>query len=166
MVWLELSIAKHLLKSCALTLAAVFTANAAFAAGECDNYQSLHPEWDFCTDFETGWPSDWDVPSSSSVLYVSTNKPFQGVRSLEWVYPVNRDSSGYTYKFFKRGYTDVYLRWYLRTSSNWTYNDCTAINSGDRSCTTGTPLTFENDRRLETAAPLPQLPLIRKGDNL
>ena len=107
-----------------LILLTVLFPRFAFAVSDCDNYQTLHPEWDFCTDFETGWPPDWDPSSDLSRTFVSTTMPFQGTQSLEWVYLNNVDSSGFTYKFLSQNYTELYLRWYLRLSSNWVGTGC------------------------------------------
>jgi hypothetical protein len=77
-----------------------FTTLVTAPTNECDNWQSLHPEWIFCDDFET--EQDLSVnynDRSENGMSVTTNDPFDGTYSLEQEYSIGQVDAGWITKF-------------------------------------------------------------------
>jgi len=91
---------------------------------ECDNWQTLHPEWIFCDDFETEQDltvNYHDTDGGSNGMSVTTNDPYDGLYSLEQYYTIGQVDSGWISRFFADNphlgspgdkLDEVYYRWY------------------------------------------------------
>ncbi|MHC4740115.1 MAG: hypothetical protein ACYS9Y_14495, partial [Planctomycetota bacterium] len=97
---------------------------AAQPVNECDNWQTLHPEWIFCDDFETEQNLTVnfdDTDGGSSGMSVTTNDPYDGLYSLEQHYTIGQVDAGWVTKFIGDNphlaspgdkLDEVYYRWY------------------------------------------------------
>ena len=69
-------------------------------AGECDNWQKVHPQWLFCDDFETQQDLSVNYHDSrfgqSNGMSVTQNDPFSGLYSLEQHYVPGRSAGWIT----------------------------------------------------------------------
>lgn len=106
------------------------------AALECTNWQSAHPEWLWCDDFEADASLEqnyFDVERAGGRLRVATDAAFGGSGSLKGTYITTDQSAGSIKLSFgatpvaPKRYTDkkfdeVYWRFYMRTSPNWVGN--------------------------------------------
>ena len=89
---------------------------------ECENWQSLHPEWIFCDDFETEQNLNVNYDDvSTNGMFVSTNDAFRGTYCLEQHYTAGQVNTGWVGKFFGDNpnlnppgpkYDEIYVRWY------------------------------------------------------
>jgi hypothetical protein len=83
-------------------------------AGECDNWQTEHPEWIWCDDFE----EEQDLNSqyedvSLNNLTVSDVDPFYGIYSLQQHYDSDQVDAGWIIKLNNGGFDDhIFMRWY------------------------------------------------------
>jgi hypothetical protein len=105
-------------------------------AMDCTNWQQQHPEWLWCDDFESDASLEqnyFDVNRADGRLRVSSDVAYGGGASLRGTYiPGNQDAGSIKLSFGKtpvapKRYTDrtfdeVYWRFYMRTSPNWTGN--------------------------------------------
>lgn len=103
---------------------------------ECQNWQQSHPEWLWCDDFESDSSLEqnyFDLNRASGRLSVSSDASFGGNSSVRGTYvPGERDSGSLKFSFGKtpvapkrftdQNFSEVYWRFYLRTSPNWTDN--------------------------------------------
>jgi len=91
-------------------------------ANECENWQSLHPEWIFCDDFETEQNLNVNYDDvSTNGMFVSTNDAFRGTYCLEQHYTAGQVNAGWVGKFIGDNpylsqpgpkYDEIYYRWY------------------------------------------------------
>ncbi len=118
--------------------AAFFVATGAHAAQplECTNWQAAHPEWLWCDDFESDSSLEqnyFDVERAGGRLKVASDAAFGGTSSLKGTYIPSDTGAGSIKLSFgatpvaPKRYTDqkfdeVYWRFYMRTSANWTGN--------------------------------------------
>lgn len=74
-------------------------------------------------DFEvtSGVLPGWDGPSNPATMYVSGERPFAGLRSLELAYTAGSRGAGYAYQHFA-GQERVYVRWFQRWSANFVWD--------------------------------------------
>ena len=78
------------------------TTGQAAPANECENWQSLHPEWIFCDDFETEQNLNvnyHDTDGGDRGMSVTTNDPYRGTYSLEQYYTTNQIGAGWVTRF-------------------------------------------------------------------
>lgn len=118
--------------------AACVLAAAAHAAQplECSNWQSAHADWLWCDDFESDSSLDqnyFDLDRADGRMRVATDAAFGGTGSLKGTYiPTDQNAGSLKLSFgatpvYPKRYTDqkfdeVYWRFYMRTSTNWTGN--------------------------------------------
>jgi hypothetical protein len=119
---------------CFLVLAASMAAHA--APLECANWQQQHPEWIWCDDFETDSALErdyFDVDRQGGRFGVDNTTAFGGNSSLKATYQSgNTDAGGIKLSFGRtpvsptrftdQNFDDVYWRFYMKMSSNWTGN--------------------------------------------
>lgn len=110
--------------------------HAGAAALECTNWQQNHPEWLWCDDFESDASLEqnyFDVYRPEGRMRVSTDAAFGGTASLRGTYvPTSQDAGSIKLSFgatpvspkryVDQKFDDVYWRFYMRTSPNWTGN--------------------------------------------
>ncbi|MHC4396072.1 MAG: hypothetical protein ACYS1A_10510, partial [Planctomycetota bacterium] len=99
-------------------------------ASECDNWQSLHPEWIFCDDFEIVQNLSVYYPDrSENGMSVNTNDPFGGLYSLEQYYTPGQVNAGWITRYFGDNphlnppgpkYDEIYVRWYHKFGDGFT----------------------------------------------
>lgn len=107
------------------------------AAGpECTGWQQAHPSWLWCDDFETDSALEqnyFDVDRAGGRLRVSTDAAFGGTGSLKGTYVSSDQNAGgvklslgktplYPKRYTDRNFNELYWRFYMRTSANWTGN--------------------------------------------
>jgi len=107
-----------------------FTTTATAPTSECENWQTLHPEWIFCDDFET--EQDLSVnynDRSENGMSVTTNDPFDGTYSLEQAYTIGQVDAGWITKFIGDNphlgspgakLDEVYFRFYHKFEDGFT----------------------------------------------
>jgi hypothetical protein len=92
---------------------------------ECDNWQTKHPEWLFCDDFESSTVNNYDGGWKEYISYVSKSQNpqnvFAGNKSIQATITPGVNSAASLYKYFTGQDGDVYARWYAKFDSN--YND-------------------------------------------
>ena len=69
---------------------------------ECYNYETLHPEWIFCDDFETEQDltvNYHDTDGGGHGMSVTTNDPYRGSYSLEQYYTIDQVNAGWVTRF-------------------------------------------------------------------
>jgi hypothetical protein len=103
---------------------------------ECTNWQQQHPSWIWCDDFETDSALErdyFDVDRQGGRFGVENSTAFGGTSSLRASYVTgNTDAGGVKLSFGKtpvspirltdQVFEDVYWRFYMKLSSNWTGN--------------------------------------------
>ncbi|MHC4740136.1 MAG: heparin lyase I family protein, partial [Planctomycetota bacterium] len=75
---------------------------AAAQTNECYNWQTLHPEWIFCDDFETEQDLSvnyHDTDGGDSGMSVTTNDPYSGTYSLEQYYTTDQVNAGWITRY-------------------------------------------------------------------
>jgi hypothetical protein len=118
--------------------AACLLATGAHAAQplECANWQSAHPEWLWCDDFESDSSLEqnyFDVERADGRLKVATDAAFGGGASLKGTYIPSDPHAGSIKlslgatpvapkRYTDQKFDEVYWRFYMRTSTNWTGN--------------------------------------------
>ena len=119
---------------CLLALAA--PALAAAGNAECTNWQSAHPEWIWCDDFESDSSLEtnyFDVDRQGGRFGVVNTTAFGGTSSLRGNYQTGVSEAGSLGLSFGKtvvapkrntseNFEDVYWRVYMKTSSNWIGN--------------------------------------------
>lgn len=117
--------------ACLLLLA--FAACELAHAAECDNYQTVHPEWLWCDGFESAAAlnSDYfDVNLASGRMALSGESPYEGDFSLKSNYAAGQQDAGSIKlsfgatpvapkRFTNRNFDEVFWRFYMKTSDNW-----------------------------------------------
>lgn len=118
--------------ACLLLLSAA-SLHAAQAA-ECDNYQSVHPDWLWCDSFESDSSIDanyFDVNRASGRMAVSKDTAVDGSSSLRSTYVPGESDSGSIKlsigatpvspkRYTDKKFDELYWRVYMKVSSNWT----------------------------------------------
>jgi hypothetical protein len=103
---------------------------------ECVGWQQAHPNWLWCDDFESDASLEqnyFDVERADGRLRVSTDSAFGGNGSLRGTYISSSASAGSIKlsfgrtpvaqkRYTDRDFNEVYWRFYMKTSSNWTGN--------------------------------------------
>lgn len=103
---------------------------------ECDNWQQRNPNWLWCDDFESDSSLEqnyFDVERAEGRLRVVTDSAFGGSGSLRGTYVTGGGSAGSIKlsigrtpvapkRYTDRDFNEVYWRFYMKTSSNWTGN--------------------------------------------
>lgn len=103
------------------------------AAVECSNWQQQHPTWLWCDDFESDSSLEqnyFDLDRASGRLGVSTDAAFGGTGSLKGTYISSSSNAGSVKlslgrtpvaqkRYTDRDFSDIYWRFYMRTSTNW-----------------------------------------------
>jgi hypothetical protein len=100
---------------------------------ECDNWQTKHPDWLWCDDFESDSSLEqnyFDVNRVGGRFGVSNKAAFGGSNSLKGSYAVGQSDAGgvklslgktpvYPKRYTDRNFTDLYWRFYMKTAPNW-----------------------------------------------
>jgi hypothetical protein len=122
---------------CALVTSAC---TSAAPSVECANWQTAHPDWIWCDDFEYSGDSallsaydDSGVAYSSPLpaMGVSSTDHFAGSKSLRFHYVTGAVDVGYLWRHFGRNpagsnysnttdFSDVYWRFYMKLQTGWT----------------------------------------------
>lgn len=103
---------------------------------ECTNWQQAHPEWLWCDDFESDAALEqnyFDVERVNGRLRVVSDSAFGGTGSLRGTYAPGNASAGSVKlslgrtpvapkRYTDRDFNELYWRFYMKTSSNWTGN--------------------------------------------
>lgn len=103
---------------------------------ECTDWQSRHPEWLWCDDFEADSLLErnyFDVNRAGGRMRVSPDAAFGGIASLKGTYIAGDQNAGsikFSFgdtpvapmRYADRTFEDVYWRFYMRTSQNWVGN--------------------------------------------
>jgi hypothetical protein len=109
---------------------------ASAAPLECSNWQQQHPDWIWCDDFETDSALErdyFDVDRQGGRFGVDNQTALGGASSLKATYQTGlTDAGGIKLSFGKtpvsparltdQVFDDVYWRFYMKLSSNWTGN--------------------------------------------
>lgn len=120
----------------ALALAAACCCTPAISragALECTDWQTRHPTWIWCDDFESDRDLDrnyFDVNRAHGRLSVVTDQAYGGTHSLRNAYIQGVEDSGsiklsignnplHQARYIDRNFDDVYWRFYLRTDVSW-----------------------------------------------
>ncbi|MHC4396548.1 MAG: hypothetical protein ACYS1A_12925 [Planctomycetota bacterium] len=100
-----------------------------FIPNECDDWQSLHPDWIFCEDFETRdigtllnyWTNMGNV---ADALTISSEVPpaSSGSRSLQVTAKRGLNTGGQLSKTFPTTYDQLYARYYVKFAYDYGYN--------------------------------------------
>ncbi len=105
------------------------------AALECTGWQTAHPEWIWCDDFESNSALEtnyFDVNRSAG-MSVATDQPYGGTGALKMTYQAGVEEAGNVKLGFGRSampsklqttrdFNEIYWRFYTKTSSNWVGN--------------------------------------------
>jgi hypothetical protein len=116
-----------------IALAALPFGAAHAGALECSNWQSQHPDWVWCDDFESDsslTQNYYDVNRASGRFGVSTLAPFGGTGSLKGTYAPGQEDAGslkFTIgktpvapmRYTDRNFDELYWRFYMKTGANW-----------------------------------------------
>ena len=100
---------------------------------ECDNWQAQHPNWLWCDDFESDSSLEqnyFDVNRAGGRFGVSSKTAYGGGASLKASYAKGVEDAGgvklslgktqvYPKRYTDRNFTDLYWRFYMKTSTNW-----------------------------------------------
>ncbi|MCB0344320.1 MAG: hypothetical protein KDD66_04350 [Bdellovibrionales bacterium] len=112
------------MKSAILLLPFLFTA-AAFA-DECTNWQTEHPAWLFCDDFESGSLGSWEDVTDITIAS-GTGKKHNGTYSAQLFYPNGSEGAGWMWKKALRpdnANNDAqYVRWWQRWEPGFEWNN-------------------------------------------
>lgn len=125
------SFATGLIAGAALLLAAGATHAG---ARECDNWQSKHPNWLWCDDFESDSSLEqnyFDVNRAGGRFGVTNKTAFGGAGSLKASYAKGQEDAGGVKlslgkttvspkRYTDRNFDELYWRFYIKTGSNWT----------------------------------------------
>jgi hypothetical protein len=119
-----------------LSYIGLFAAAQTATAGsvECTNYQAQHPEWIWCDDFESDSSLEqnyFEVDRRGGRFGVVTGSAFGGNGALRARFAAGVAEAGGVKlsfgrtpvaptRFTDRNFDDVYWRFYMKTSSNWT----------------------------------------------
>jgi hypothetical protein len=97
---------------------------------ECQNYTAAHPDWVLCEDWETGniRSSIWNDVSGTNTI-ISSDK-YSGNYALQMTHAVDgtggyMNSIGFPPQYngpLGNGYKKLFLRWYIKFSSNFSVN--------------------------------------------
>ncbi len=111
-----------------------FSVAASGGSNECTNWQSLHPTWIWCDDFETDTSASWADRNGPSTFLRSSGNGQSGSYSMRATYPATTGvanagdfkiafgASPVTPKVAPADntkYTEIYWRTYVKTSANW-----------------------------------------------
>jgi len=114
--------------------ALLFTVGAAHALPrECDNWQTRHPNWLWCDDFETDSSLEqnyFDVNRAGGRFGVSTQTAFGGSGALKASYAKGQEEAGGVKfslgktpvspkRYTDRNFNELYWRFYMKTGANW-----------------------------------------------
>lgn len=104
-----------------LILLSTALSNLALSA-ECDNWQSTHPEWLWCDDFESSQALDTRYEDVSLAGFgQSTEDAYQDQGSLKQAYTVGQVDAGWVIKVNNSGFPDhVFYRYYHKFPSDYT----------------------------------------------
>lgn len=109
-----------------LIAVAVLAAPLTAAADECNNWQTEHPEWLFCDDFESGNLSKW-IDVTGITVASGTGKKHNGTYGAQLFYPQGSDGAGWMWKKSLRpdnGSSDTqYVRWWQRWEPGFEWNN-------------------------------------------
>jgi hypothetical protein len=100
---------------------------------ECANWQSQHPDWLWCDDFESDsslTQNYFDVNRVGGRFGVTSQSAFGGNGSLKATYAVGQEDAGgiklslgktlaSPARYTDRNFDELYWRFYLKTSPNW-----------------------------------------------
>ncbi len=98
-------------------------------ADECDNWQTDHPDWILCEDWETGQidTAKWNDGQTTGINNVVNSEAFDGSYSLEMTHP-SGDTGGYLNsiwyhtgynKYLDHGFEHLYARWYFKAGRDF-----------------------------------------------
>jgi hypothetical protein len=102
-------------------------------ATECDNYQTVHPQWLWCDSFESDTAINtnyFDVNRAGGRMTLSSNSPFDGSHSLQMQYVTGQVDSGSIklslgatpvspMHYTNQKFDELYWRFYMKVSGNW-----------------------------------------------
>jgi hypothetical protein len=103
---------------------------------ECTNWQSAHPSWIWCDDFEDDASlatNYFDVSRNGGALGVTSADYYSGTHSLQFHYTQGQESAGWVWRSFGRNpvqqktdpttdFQEVWYRFYVKMQSGWTGN--------------------------------------------
>jgi hypothetical protein len=111
---------------------------ASGSANECDNWQTLHPEWIFCDDFEDGTPlvregRYFEYDNDSGDFIPLNGVGFDGSKGMRVIFQAGEVSAGSLHLGFGRNpngymnkgiretedFRDIYYRMYLKMQPGW-----------------------------------------------
>ncbi|MEK6945230.1 MAG: dockerin type I repeat-containing protein [Nanoarchaeota archaeon] len=85
------------------------------SANECPvNWQTLHPEWIFCDDFENGNLARWDVTGVKNTINSNSQNILDGNHSLQIMINTVGDGGDVMEEWFLPGYDEIYARFYVK----------------------------------------------------
>ncbi|MES2824868.1 MAG: hypothetical protein V4732_14785 [Pseudomonadota bacterium] len=110
-----------------------FSSNTFSLTEECGNWQTNHPHWLWCDDFESDSSLEqnyFDVSRENGRFGVVTDTAYAGTHALRNGYLLGVESAGslkFSFgatlvspkRYTDRNFTDVYWRFYMKTGSNW-----------------------------------------------
>jgi hypothetical protein len=99
---------------CGSTLIAIVAWLFQVHAGECDNWQSTHPDWLWCDGFESGDSLSVNYQDvSANGMSVVIGEAFDGTHSLRQSYTQGQVDAGWIIRVSSAGFPDhVFMRWY------------------------------------------------------
>jgi parallel beta-helix repeat protein len=82
---------------------------------ECpSNWQTLHPDWIFCDDFENGNLTKWDPTGAKNTINSNSQNVLEGNYSLQQMLNTNGDGGNVLETWFLPGYDEIYVRAYVK----------------------------------------------------
>jgi hypothetical protein len=86
---------------------------------ECKNWQTNHPEWIFCDDFESGNLSNWDQTGTMNTITTDLQNVLNGNNSMQAQLNTANDGGENLAKWFMPGYDEIYVRFYIKFQSGF-----------------------------------------------
>jgi hypothetical protein len=83
-------------------------------------YQFLSDDFEDDSTDAYGQISGWDGPARPDTMYIGSQMPHWGTRSLELAYTLDSIGAGYMYRHFQPQ-DQIYLRWYQRWSTGFAW---------------------------------------------
>ncbi len=84
------------------------------SASECTNWQTLHPEWIFCDDFENANLAKWNPTGAKNTINSNSQNVLEGNYSLQQMLDPSGDGGNVLETWFLPGYDEIYVRAYVK----------------------------------------------------
>lgn len=84
------------------------------AGSECQNWQTAHPQWIFCDDFENGNLARWDETGTKNTITSTAANVMNGTYALQARLDTSGEGGENLAKWFMPGYDEVYVRFFVK----------------------------------------------------